>query len=40
MHNPDSKAHGVNIEPTWVLSAPDGHHIGPMNIAIGVGLHR
>ena len=21
--------------PTWVLSAPDGPHIGPMNLAIG-----
>ena len=22
--------------PTWVLSAPDGPHVGPMNLAIGV----
>ena len=22
--------------PTWVLSAPDGHHVGPMNLAIRV----
>ena len=22
--------------PTWVLSAPDGPHDGPMNLAIGV----
>ena len=22
--------------PTWVLSAPDGPHIGPMNLAIRV----
>ena len=28
--------HGVNIGPIWVLSAPDGPHIGPMNIAIRV----
>ena len=21
--------------PTWVLSAPDGPHVGPMNLAIG-----
>ena len=20
--------------PTWVQSAPDGHHVGPMNLAI------
>ena len=22
------------MEPTWVLSAPDGFHVGPMNLAI------
>ena len=32
--NPDSKVHGVNMGPTWVLSAPDWPHVGPMNIAI------
>ena len=26
---PDSKVHGANIGPTWVLSAPDGPHIAP-----------
>ena len=31
---PDSKVHGANIGPTWVLSAPDGPHVDPMNIAI------
>ena len=31
---PDSKARGANMGPTWVLSAPDGPHIGPMNHAI------
>ena len=31
----DSKAHGANMGPTWVLSAPDGPHVGPMNLAIG-----
>ena len=31
---PDSKVHGANMGPTWVLSAPDGPHIGPMNFAI------
>ena len=27
---PDSKVHGANMGPTWVLLAPDGPHIGPM----------
>ena len=31
---PDSKVHEANMEPTWVLSAPDGPHVGPMNLAI------
>ena len=31
---PDSKVHGANMEPTWVLSAPDGPHVGPVNLAI------
>ena len=34
--NPDSKVHGANMGPTWVLSAPDGPHIGPMSLAIRV----
>ena len=33
---PDSNVHGANMGPTWVLSAPDGPHIGPMNLAIKV----
>ena len=33
---PDSKVHGANMGPTWVLSAPDGPHIGPTNLAIRV----
>ena len=33
-NDPDSKAHGANMGPTWVLSAPDGPHVGPMNLAI------
>ena len=33
---PDSKVHGANIGPTWVLSAPDGPHVGPMNLAVRV----
>ena len=31
---PDSKVHGANMGPTWVLSAPDGPHVGPMNLDI------
>ena len=31
---PDSKVHGANIGPTWVLPAPDGPHMGPMNLAM------
>ena len=34
--NPDSNVHGANIGPTWVLSAPGGPHIGPINLAIRV----
>ena len=33
-HIPDSQVHGANMGPTWVLSAPDGLHVGPMNPAI------
>ena len=33
---PDNKVHGANMGPTWVLSAPDGPHIGPVNLAIRV----
>ena len=35
---PDSKVHGANMGPTAVLSAPDGPHIGPMNLAIRVTM--
>ena len=31
---PDSKVHGANMGPTWVLSAPDWPHVGPMSPAI------
>ena len=34
----DSKVHGANMGPTWVLSAPDGPHVGPMSLAIRVDL--
>ena len=30
----DNKVHGANMGPTWVLSAPDGPHVGHMNLAI------
>ena len=35
--SPDNKVHGANMGPTWVLSAPDGPHVGPMNLAIREG---
>ena len=31
--SPDSNVHGTNVGPTWVLSAPDALHVGPMNLA-------
>ena len=31
---PDNKVYGANMGPTWVLSAPDGPHVGPMNLVI------
>ena len=37
---PDSKVHGANMGPTWVLSAPGGPHVSPMNLAIWVRLSR
>ena len=33
---PDNKFHGANMGPTWVMSAPDGLHVVPMNLAIRV----
>ena len=33
---PHSKVHGANMGPTWVLSAPDGPHVGPINLVIRV----
>ena len=33
---PDSEVHGAKMGPTWVLLAPDGPHIGPVNLAIWV----
>ena len=39
---PDSKIHGANMGPTWVLSAPDGPHVDPMTLAIRVAgwIHK
>ena len=31
---PDSKVHGANRGPSWVLLAPDVPHVGSMNLAI------
>ena len=31
---PDSKVHGANMGPIWVLQDPGGPHVGPMNFAI------
>ena len=36
LHFPDSKVHGANMEPTWVLSAPGGPHVCLMSLAIWV----
>ena len=30
--DPDTKDHGVDMGPTWVLSAPGGPHVGSMNL--------
>ena len=30
----DSKVHGANMGPDWVLSAPDGPHVGLMNLVV------
>ena len=32
--NPDSKFLVANTGPTWVLAAPGGPHVGPMNLDI------
>ena len=36
--HPDSKIHGAIMGPTWVLSAPGGPHVGPINLVIRVGM--
>ena len=35
---PDSKVHGAYMGPTWGRQDPGGPHVGPMNLAIWVGL--
>ena len=32
--DPNNKIHGANFGPTWVLSAPGGPNVGPMDLAI------
>ena len=32
----DSQVREANMGPTWVLLAPDGPHVGPMNFVIRV----
>ena len=36
---PDSKVHGSNMGPTWVLSAPDVPHVGPWTLLSGMAKH-
>ena len=38
--NPDGKVYGANMGPTWVLSAPDGPHVGPKNVVIREGIFQ
>ena len=33
---PDGKVRGANMAPTCILSATDGPHVGPKNLAIRV----
>ena len=37
---PDSKVHGANMGPTWVLSAPDGPMLAPWNLLSGVRWNK
>ena len=34
----DNEVHRANMGPTWDLSAPDGPHVGPMNLVVRDGL--
>ena len=40
VYSPDSKVHGANMGPTWVLSSPGGPYVGPMNLAVWVVLRH
>ena len=35
---PDSKVHGANMGPNWVLTATDGPRDGPMNLVVRICL--
>ena len=37
-HYPDNTVYSANMGPTWVLSDPDGPHVGPMNLATRVSI--
>ena len=37
---PDSKINGANMGPTWDREDPGGPHVGPMNNAIWLYVHR
>ena len=37
--SPDTKVHGADMGPTWVLSAPDGPHDGPVNLSFRVTVY-
>ena len=36
--NPDIKVHEANMGPIWGRQDPGGPHVGPMNLAIWVGI--
>ena len=38
--HPDSKVHGANMGPTWVLLAPDEPHVGRWTLLLGTGLQH
>ena len=38
IHYPDSKVDGANMGLIWVLSAPDGPHVGPIKLVIWVAV--
>ena len=37
-NDPDSKPHGANMGPTWVLSAPDGPHVARWTLLWGISM--